>query len=333
MKRILITGGFGFLGSHLVEHLLDNTDWEIYVLDRLSYASNMSAVTGLDLLEDITDNKKEQLRRIKFVWHDLSAPMDHLKLPIFNYVVHLAAESHVDRSLIDSRPFVLSNVVGTANLLEYIKQYQTNVEKIINFSTDEVYGAAEKGVAFKEFDVMRPSNPYSASKAGQDMIAYCFAHAFHLPIVTTHCINMFGERQNSEKFVAKTIRSIILGEDVVLHGSPEHSSSRFWIHARNVSDAVLYLLKNKTEINDVFHISGIEYNVYDIAMKIKDILNVDFKIKWVNFHDARPGHDIRYALDDAKLKQFGWKQPVSFDESFEKSVKWMYNFDNRKWLL
>jgi dTDP-glucose 4,6-dehydratase len=333
MKRVLITGGCGFLGAHLIEHIVENTDWEIVILDRLSYASNMHSVTGVELLEEVTDSKKEYLSRISFIWHDLAASMDHLKLPDFDYVVHLAAETHVDRSTEDSRQFVCSNVLGTANLLEYLRRKQSNIKKIINFSTDEVYGAADVGVAYKEFDCLRPSNPYSAAKAGQDMIAYSFAHAYQMPILTTRCMNMFGERQNHEKFIPKTLRSIISGEKVILHGSPNLSSSRFWIHARNVSDAVIYLLTHDTEINDMFHIAGIEFTVYEIAMKIQEILNIKFDIEWVDFQTARPGCDARYALDGSKLERFGWKQPISFEDSFIKTIKWMYSFDHRKWLL
>ena len=181
--RILITGGCGFIGHHLVEGLLKQTDWEIIVLDGLTYAGNLNRLTDIDIWE-------KEKHRVKFIWHDLKAPISETTDKIIgnlDYIWHLAAESHVDRSLEDSIPFVMSNVVGTANLLEYVKKYQPNLKKFVTFSTDEVFGPAPFGVDYKEGDVCNPSNPYSASKEGEEAISKSFAFSFGLPIMITRC--------------------------------------------------------------------------------------------------------------------------------------------------
>jgi dTDP-glucose 4,6-dehydratase len=326
-KRILITGGAGFVGHHCVEHLLKNTDWEIIVLDALTYAGNLNRVTDIEVFSP---------ERVKFVWHDLKAPISettHKIIGRLDYVIHFAAESHVDRSLQDSIPFVISNVVGTANLLEYIKYYQSKCKTII-FSTDEVFGPAPEGVYFKEDDRFKPSNPYSASKAGEEMIAYSFAHAFKLSISIVRSMNIIGERQHPEKFLPKTIKTILNNEKVVLHGKGrEDLSSRCWIHARNVADGLLFLL-TKAERGEFYHIVGEEKTVLEIANWICEVIKgrelKDEEIQWVDYHTARPGHDKRYALSGEKLAKMGWKTSVDLKQSLQKTVKW--TLEHKKWL-
>lgn len=329
MKRILITGGCGFVGHHCVEHILKNTNWEIIVLDALTYAGNINRLTDIEVFEP---------KRVKFVWHDLRAPISetiHKLIGKLDYCIHFAAESHVDRSLQDSIPFVMSNVVGTANLLEYFKHYQPQCKTLI-FSTDEVFGPAPEGVYFKENDSFRPSNPYSASKAGQEMISFSFAHAFNLPISIVRSMNIIGERQHPEKFIPKTVKAILNNEKVILHGkSPEDLSSRCWIHARNVADGLLFLLE-KAEREEFYHIVGEERTVLEIANLICEVIKgrklKDNEIKWVDYHTARPGHDKRYALSGEKMMKMGWKPPKNLEESLRKTVKWMIDSKHRKWL-
>ena len=228
-KRILITGGASFVRHHCVEHLLKNTDWEIIILDSLNYAGNMNRITELDSfnsddnMNKITDIEVFDPNRVKFVWHDLRAPISkttHELIGKLDYCWHLAAESHVDRSLEDSIPFVTSNVIGTANLLECLKHYQPRCKTLI-FSTDEVFGPAPEEVYFKEDDPHRPSNPYAAAKSGEEMIAFSFAHAFGLPISIVRCMNIIGERQFPEKFIPKTIKAILSNRRVALMGEEE----------------------------------------------------------------------------------------------------------------
>lgn len=328
-RTILITGGAGFVGHHSVEHILKNTDWNIVVLDSLNYAGDMNR---------ITDNEAFTPERVKFAWHDLRAPISeslHKLIGKLDYCIHFAAESHVDRSLQDSIPFVMSNVVGTANLLEYFKRYQPQCKTLI-FSTDEVFGPAAEGVYFKEDDSFKPSNPYSGSKAGEEMIAYSFAHSFKLPISIVRSMNIIGERQHPEKFVPKTMRTILDNQKVVLHGrGRDDMASRCWIHARNVSDGLLSLL-HKAQPKEFYHIVGEEKNVLEVADWVCEVIKgrnlKDEEIEWVDYHTARPGHDKRYALSGEKLAKMGWEPQVDLEASIKKTVKWTLKPKNRKWL-
>jgi dTDP-glucose 4,6-dehydratase len=329
-KRILITGGCGFVGHHCVEHFLKNTDFEIIILDALTYAGNLNRVTDIEVFDP---------KRVKFIWHDLKSPISettHKLIGPLDYVIHFAAESHVDKSLQDAVPFAMSNVVGTTNLLEYIKKYQPNLKRYIGFNTDEVFGPAQPGVYHKETDKFYPSNPYAASKAGQWCMEFAFAHAFKLPISMVHSMNIIGERQHPEKFVPKTVRAILNGEKVILHGKgPKDCSSRCWIHARNVADALLFLL-DRAETEETYNIVGEERTVLEMANWICEVIKgrplKENEIEWVDYHSARPGHDKRYALDGSKLAKMGWKPPKNLEESLKKTVRWMIDPKHRRWL-
>ncbi len=332
-KKILVTGGCGFVGHHCIEAILKNTDWEIVILDSLNYAGNMSRITELSTFNNggnankIADIEVFDSNRVKFIWHDLRAPIStttHKLIGGLDYLIQFAAELHVDRSLEDSIPFVASNVVGTANLLEYLKRYQPECKTLV-FSTDEVFGSAPEGVYFKEDDRHRPSNPYAAAKSGEEMIAFSFAHAFGLPISIIRSMNIIGERQHPEKFIPKTIRAILNNEKVVLHGrGKEDLSSRCWIHARNVADGLLFLL-DKAEKEEFYHIVGEEKTVLEVANWICEAIKgkelEDDEIKWLDYHTARPGHDKRYALSGEKLKKIDWRPPIDLEQSLKKIVK------------
>ncbi len=338
-KTILITGGAGFVGHHCVEHLLKNTDWKIVVLDSLNYAGDMNRISRLNSdgdMNKIADINVFNPERIKFVWHDLRAPLSksiHNLLGKTDYCIHFAAESHVDRSLEDSIPFVTSNVVGTANLLEYLKHFQPECKTLI-FSTDEVFGPAPENVYYKEDDRHKPSNPYAAAKSGQEMIAFSFSHAFELPISIVRSMNIIGERQHPEKFVPKTINLILNNQKVVLHGKGENDlSSRCWIHARNVADGLVFLIQ-KAKKEEFYHIVGEEKTVLEIANWIAEEIKgkklQDNEIEWLDYHEARPGHDKRYALSGQKMADMGWKPPVDLEKSIKKTVRW--SLENERWL-
>ncbi len=328
-KKILITGGCGFVGHHCVEAVLKNTDWDVITLDGLTYAAN---------LHRITDIKAFNPERVRFVWHDLCSPISettHKLIGEVDYCVHFAAQSHVDKSLEDSIPFVMSNVVGTANLMEYFKHKQPQCKTII-FSTDEVFGPAPVGVYFKEEDNFKPSNPYAASKAGEEMIAFSFAHAFEMPISIVRSMNIIGERQHPEKFIPKTIKAILNNEKVVLHGKTRSDlSSRCWIHARNVSDGLLFLF-DKIEREGFYHIVGEEKTVLDMADWICEVIKGrklrDDEVEWLDYHTARPGHDKRYALSGDKIAKMGWMPPVDLEHSLKKIVQWSLETENKRWL-
>ncbi len=331
-KTILVTGGAGFVGHHCIEHLLRNTDWNIVVLDSLNYSGNLSRISDIWAPDVCSSDSK----RVKFVWHDLRSPISkttHKLIGELDHCIHFAAESHVDRSLKDSVPFVMSNVLGTANLLEYFKNYQSRCKTLI-FSTDEVFGSAPEGIYYKENDIFRPSNPYSASKVGEEMIAFSFVHAFNLPISIVRSINIIGERQHMEKFVPKTIKAILNNEKVILHGKGINNlSSRCWIHARNVANALLFLL-DKAEKEEFYHITGEEKTVLEIANWICEVIRgrklKDNEIEFIDYHVARPGHDKRYGLSGEKLAKMGWETPINLEDSLKKVVKW--SLDHLEWL-
>jgi len=329
--KILITGGNGFIGHHVVEHLIKNTMFDIDIIDRMNYASS-----GYDRLRDVNcyDDK-----RIRHFCHDLTMPItEGLAQEIGNpdYILHMAAETHVDRSLQNAIPFAKANVLGTTNFLEWLKGANKNLKRYIQFSTDECYGPAPDGVFFKEWDRMKPSNPYAASKAGADMMAFSFAHAFGLPISISRTMNCFSERQDIEKFVPRTIKAILNNEKVILHGSDrDNLSSRCWIHARNIASALLFLL-DKAKDEEMYHIVGEEHSVLEVAniisQEIKGRDLFDDEIEFVDFHKARKGHDKRYAMSGEKLQDMGWKPTVLFEESLRRTIQWSIRPENRKWI-
>jgi len=325
--RILLTGGCGFIGHHVVEGLLKQTDWEIIILDSLTYAGSLNRVVDIDIYE-------EEKKRVKFVWHDLRSPISetvHTIIGRVDYVWHLAAESHVENSLKDAVPFAY-NVVVTTNLLEYLKEHQKEIRRYIGFGTDEVFGPAPPHYSCSEIYKFYPSNPYSASKAGQWAMEYAFYRSFKMPIILVHCMNVFGERQHPEKFVPMTVRNILSDNKVTIHGMPGDISSRCWIHARSVCDALLFLV-DKGKIGETYNIVGKEGDVEFLALRIGDIIGKEIKLKYVDFHRTRPGHDKRYALDGRKLKTLGWVPQFTVSESLEKTVHWMIRPENRRWLF
>ncbi|NQV17029.1 MAG: GDP-mannose 4,6-dehydratase [Armatimonadetes bacterium] len=324
--KIMITGGCGFVGHHVVEHLLKNTNWDIYVIDKLSYSSY-----GYNRIRDIKafDNK-----RIRFFSNDLVNPISEgifKETSDVNYIIHLAAETHVDRSIIDPMQFVYANVVGTCNLLNFARQCK-DLTSFCMFSTDEVFGPASRNKAFKENDGYNCTNPYAASKAGAEQLALSYMNTYDLPGFVVHCMNIFGERQHSEKFIPMCIKKILSSEEISIHGdkTKTRSGSRFYIHARNVADAILFLLSHFKQ-REIYNVVGEkEISNLDLAIMVASIIKKKIYYKIVDFHSSRPGHDLRYALDGSKLKELGWVPPISFDQSIVKVIDW--TLKNPRWL-
>ena len=332
MKKLLLTGGAGFIGSHFVEHILKNTDWEIIILDRLDISGNLNRLTDIDVWED-------QKKRVKFIFWDLKAelnPFVEKEIGEVDYIIHLAASTHVDRSITDPMAFVMDNVVATTNLLNFARK-QTKLEKFINFSTDEVFGPAPIGYANKEEDAHRPSNPYAASKAGAVDMGYSYFITYKVPVITTHTMNNFGERQTPEKLIPKCIRMVQEGKPMPVFaewdketGKLKAVGSRFWIHSREVADAILFLLY-KGVPGEFYNIIGFdELTNLDVCEIVAKAVGKPLIPELVDFHSSRPGHDMRYALDGSKLKELGWSPKMPIDESLTKTVKW--TLENPKWL-
>lgn len=338
---LLLTGGTGFIGHHMVEHYLRNTDWNIEILDRYSYAGCMRRVVDVLYGSNIDPVHGEPVydpTRVSFVFgdirSDLSPVVPHIPLAP-DYIIHAAAETHVDRSLESPLDFVQSNVNGTFNMLQLGRYYQElgSLKKFVHVSTDEVYGPAPPGVDWKEWERYRPSNPYSATKAGADMLSIAWATSFRLPVLTSHTMNNFGERQHHEKMVTKTIRSLLAGEPCIVHGLEGNIGSRKWLHARNHADALLFLLTKCPDLpsGDIVNVVGeVEMNNLQIVELIANEMGVTPQVEHVDFHSTRPGHDLRYSLDGTKLTDLGWKAPVPFEESMRRTIRW--TLDHPQWL-
>lgn len=326
MMRVCITGGCGFIGHHLVEHILKNTEWDIVVLDRLNYASK-----GFDRLRDIKAYDDKRVHRLTADF--TMSIVDGLAYEIgeVDYILHLGAETHVDRSIQDPRPFVRSNVLGTMEMLEFAKT-QDNLKWFVYFSTDEIFGPASSSIAYQEWDRYNCTNPYSASKAAGEELCLAYANSYKLPVFIIHCMNAFGERQHVEKYVPLVINKVLKGETVFIHANPEQdkAGSRFWIHARNIAAAILFLL-DRVEQREKYNIVGEqEIDNFRMAQMIADLIGLPLYFKMVDFHSARPGHDLRYALDGSKMANMGWKLPISFNESLRHTIQWYLN--NPRWL-
>jgi dTDP-glucose 4,6-dehydratase len=326
--RVLITGACGFIGHHVARAMVD-AGHEVVALDCLDETSS------LDRLRDFHDHE-----RFRFVWHDLKSPINDLVASLLgdiNAIFHLAASTHVDRSIQNSMPFVLDNVVGTGHLLEYARSLPDLV-LLLNFSTDEVFGPAPEGVAYKENDRYDPRNPYSATKAAAVELAHAYANTYGLPVITTHCMNVFGERQHPEKFVPLIIRLLLLDAPVQIHASPDKTAlgSRFYIHAGAVASLMVQILDRVRGHEwlppDKLNIPG-EREVDNLALArmVADCVGKKLHYQLVDFHSTRPGHDLRYALDGEKIEKLGFSMPSSFADSLRATVSWY--LANRNWLL
>lgn len=332
-NRVLVTGMGGFAGSHILEHFLINTDWEIVGIDSWRHKGTPERI------EEVLKNHPEWSERVTTITHDLIAPIQERtqkRIGHIDYIINCAAESHVDRSIEDPVPFVMNNVAVALNMLEYARICKPKV--FIQISTDEVYGAAPEGVNHKEWSAIIPSNPYSASKAAQEAIAISYWRTYGVPLIITNTMNMFGEMQDLEKYLAKTIRCLVMGEELTIHGKEGEIGSRYYLHSRNHADALLYLLKHTTpkmfpesDRPDRYNIVGdSEIDNLEIALMISDIMKKELKYTLVDFHSARPGHDKRYALDGTKIKATGWKAPLPLFESLKRYVDW--TLANTIWL-
>jgi len=338
-KRVLITGGAGFVAHHLIGQVLKNTDWEIVSLDRLDYSGNLNRLHDIMLTFDA-----ETRKRVKIVHHDLKAELNPLirsEVGDVDYILHLAAGSHVDRSIDYPMEFVLDNVVGTCNILEFARTQKDNLERFVYFSTDEIFGPAPDGIKYKENDRYNSTNPYSATKAGGEELAVAFHNTYDLPIYITHTMNVFGERQHPEKFIPMCIKRARDGEVVTVHSDKTKTiaGSRHYIHAEDVASALLFLLDHKGEFEPTwgnakcpkFNIVGSEeLNNLELAQIIADAQNKELKYEMVDFHSSRPGHDLRYALSGDKMRELGWVPAKSVKERIAQVTQW--TLANERWI-
>lgn len=319
-ERVLVTGAAGFLGHHFVEHVLKTTDWDVVGL-----ASFRHQGCPLRLSHLVRDE------RLRIVQTELGAPISDRvadEIGEVDYIVNFAAESHVDRSITDPRPFVVNNVEVALSVLDYARQARPR--HVIQFSTDEVYGPAPAGYAHREWDAMLPSNPYAASKAAQEALAIAWWRTYGVPLSIVNSMNLIGERQTPEKLVPVVIREVLKGGEVPIFGvAGGQVGYRMYLHARNLASALLFLLEREpgaypaVDRPDRWHVVGErETSNLEMAQMIAAILERPLHYRLIPEGHARPGHDWRYALDGTKLAEAGWKQPMDFEESLARTVRW-----------
>ena len=323
MKKIIVTGGLGFIGSNLIKLLIKKKYYVVNV-DKINYASNFYNTKDFS-------NKKNY----KFVKLDINNSSEfkkilklHKPIAIFN----LAAETHVDRSIDSPVEFIRSNIMGVFNLLETFREFtkKNKKTKLIHISTDEVYGDVLKGRS-KEIDPYKPSSPYAASKASSDHLVYSYIRTYRLNAMVTNCSNNYGPHQHPEKLIPKLIYNIINNKSLPLYGRGKNS--REWIFVDDHCEALFKVFKSGT-VGEFYNIgSNINSNNFDIAKLLISIakkkINLGKNVK-IKFVKDRPGHDFRYALDSKKiLKKLKWKSKISLKKGLENTFKWY--FENMKY--
>lgn len=332
MKRtVLITGGAGFIGSHVVRRFVNKyPEYLIVNADKLTYAGNLENIT------DIEKAKNYKFEKIDIV--EKQSLLDLFKKYNFDAVIHLAAESHVDRSISSPDEFVLTNIVGTVNLLNSALNIWRNSfegKLFYHISTDEVYGSLGKEGLFTENTSYDPKSPYSASKASSDHLVRAYNHTFGVPAVISNCSNNYGPNQFPEKLIPLVINNIKNNKAIPVYGKGENI--RDWLYVEDHASAI-DLIFHRGKVGDTYNIGGNnEWKNLDLILLLCKIL--DKKLdrpagtseKLITYVKDRPGHDLRYAIDSSKLqKELGWSPIPDFADGLEKTVDWYLT--NTKWL-
>ena len=316
MKTVLITGGAGFMGSNFIRYVLTkHPDYKVVNLDALTYAGNLENLRDIENNErytfvegDITDEKIVQT-----VFEDHSPAV----------VINFAAETHVDRSILGPKHFILTDVLGTYTLLEAAKKY--GIERYIQISTDEVYGSIKEG-EFTEESPFQPNSPYSASKAGGDHLVRAYFKTYDLPVIRTHSCNVFGPYQFPEKVIPLFATNLIEGEKVPLYG--DGSNQREWIFTEDYCQA-LDTIWHKGEIGEIYNIgSGWRISNLELTNKILAAFGVGEEM--IDYVEDRLGHDWRYAVDSKKLQALGFKPMKTMDERLTETIEW-YKTNTQWW--
>ena len=331
MKRILITGGAGFIGSHLIRHFVTKyPNYKIYNLDTLTYAGNLENLKDIEdspnyffIKADVTD--KEKLGSL-------------FKKYKFESVIHLAAESHVDRSISNPLKFLETNILGTVNLLNAFKNTwkdDFNEKLFYHISTDEVYGSLGPSGLFTEESSYDPRSPYSASKASSDHFVRAYGETYKIPIIISNCSNNYGEYQFPEKLIPLFIKNIIGNKKLPVYGDGNYT--RDWLYVKDHTKAI-DLVFHKGEVSETYNIGGFnEWKNIDLIILLCEIMDRKLELKpgsskeLISFVKDRPGHDFRYAIDASKInKNLGWSPSITFEEGLELTVDWYLS--NKQWL-
>jgi len=311
-KVVYITGCLGFIGSYITNDCLKK-GWFVKGIDKITYAANA------ELLQTFSKYKNFSFNQLDI--NDLEFLYD------CDYIINVAAETHVGNSIISSKDFIQSNINGVQRILELLREYRTEngqLPKLVHFSTDEVYGDIIEG-SHTEQDLLKPSNPYSATKAAADMLIQAWSRTYSIPYIIVRPTNNYGMGQYVEKLIPKTIKYLNLGRKIPLHNHGE--PIRNWLHAKDTSSAVSSIIESNC-YNEIFNISGnLEQKNIDTVKKIisvylnKKIESIDIN-KYIDYDVKRSGQDVRYSLDDSKLKSLGWKPNASFDQELKQIVRY-----------
>ncbi len=313
--KLLVTGGAGFIGSNFCHYMLEeHPQWEVTNLDKLTYAGN---------LENLTDVQDEP--RYHFVQGDIAGreSLDKVLSQGFDAIVNFAAESHVDRSILDATPFMQTNIHGTQVLLEGARKYGT--QRFIHVSTDEVYGSIDSG-SFTEESTLSPNSPYSASKAAADLLCRAYFKTYHTPVIITRCTNNYGHYQFPEKLIPLAITNALENKSIPVYG--DGLNIRDWLFVADHCRALDTVLQ-RGKPGEIYNIgSGNEKTNLELIRKILELLGKPQSL--VQFVADRPGHDRRYALETTKIvRELSWKPANSFDEALETTVNWY--LQNEPW--
>ena len=319
MKKVVyITGCLGFIGSYITKKCLE-LGWYVKGVDKMTYAAND------DLLEEF---KKHQ--NFSFVCCDIN---DLTFLYDCDYIINTAAETHVGNSIMSSEEFVHSNINGVHNILKLIKNYRQETNKtpvLLHFSTDEVYGDIESG-AHTESDLLKPSNPYSATKAAADMLILAWGRTYNIPYVIVRPTNNYGIGQYVEKLIPKACKYLHLNRKIPLHnnGTP----IRTWLHAQDTTDAIIKIIQSEVK-NEIYNIAGgfEQTNLKTVERIILEYYSPEFVVlhekdlnPFIDYSSNRMGQDVRYSLDDSKLKALGWEPKINFDKEIKNIVNYYKN--------
>jgi dTDP-glucose 4,6-dehydratase len=306
--RVLFTGSSGFIGSNVLEYMLDKTDWDFVCICSWGHKG-----TPLNLQFTVGNP------RVKIVYHDLTGEMPDLGY--FDHILNLASESHVDRSIAEPYSFMMNNIQSTARLLEYARKYTPKV--FLQFSTDEVYGAMDH----KEWDILNPSNPYAGSKAAQEVICIPYWKTYHIPLVITNSNNIVGKNQNPEKFVPKIIEQIKNDEEVTIHTANGVPARRHWNPVDNISSALLFILNRTpskypdTDLPDRYGLGGgHELDVLEMAQLLAKILGKTLKYHTLDGEAVRPGIDASYPKTEGTLEKLGWNAPQTLEQGLDEWI-------------
>lgn len=316
MYKVLITGGAGFIGSHVAIHFVQEyPQYQIYNLDKLTYAGNLENVKEI-----------EGAPNYHFICADLNSlatVRELFETYQFNAVIHLAAESHVDRSIEDPLEFVRTNVLGTVHLLEASLGV---CEKFYHISTDEVYGTLGSEGYFTEESPYKPSSPYSATKAASDHLVRAYGHTFGLPYIVSNCSNNFGPHQYPEKLIPLAISRFLARKPVPVYG--DGSNVRDWLYVKDHVEAI-DLIFHRGKLGETYNVGGeCEKRNIDLILELSDLIDAELgrplgeSRQYIHFVKDRPGHDQRYAIDCSKIKKLGWKRNYPFGQALQETLAW-----------